>query len=272
MINIIRNGLSLLLLTVPAGVAVADDAVHPFITDKFSLQVGLFLPSKDLKLSVDGSIAGINQEFDWEAATGFSEDDEIFMAEAKWRFGKKWSLRAQYYEADKTGRAVLEEDVYWRNGIIAAGSSVTAGTEFSLYRAFFGRSFDNRANVDTGIGLGLHWLEIGAFIRPDVNTIGDLSAAKVSGPLPNIGGWYYYSPSPKWFVGGRVDWLEASIDKYDGGIVNFSAGVNYQLFEYVGIGLKYQRFRLNVDIDEKRWNGSVTLDYDGPFIYLSGNW
>jgi hypothetical protein len=234
--------------------------------------MGVFMPSKNLKLSVDGSVAAINQEFDWEAATGFEDDDEVFMLEGKWRFGEKWSFRAQYYEADKSSKAVLEEDVYWRNNIIAAGSSVTAGTEFSLVRAFFGRSFDKNAKVDTGIGIGLHWLEIGAFINPDINTIGDVSAAKVSGPLPNVGGWYYYSPSPKWFIGGRLDWLDAKIDEYDGGITNLSAGVNYQLFQNVGIGVKYQLFRLNVNVDEDRWNGSVKLDYKGPFIYLSGNW
>jgi hypothetical protein len=262
----------LFLISLLATVANAEEEVHPFITDKFSVQMGLFMPSKNLKLSVDGAVAGVNQEFDWEAATGFEDDDEVFMLEGKWRFGEKWSFRAQYYETNKSSRAVLEEDVYWRNNIILAGSSVTAGTEFSLVRTFFGRSFDNRANVDTGIGLGLHWLEIGAFINPDVNTIGDLSAAKVSGPLPNFGAWYYYSPSPKWFLGGRLDWLDAKIDKYDGGITNVSAGVNYQLFQHVGIGVKYQLFRLNVNIDEDKWNGSVKLDYKGPFIYLSGSW
>jgi hypothetical protein len=262
----------LFLISLLATVANAEEEVHPFITDKFSVQMGLFMPSKNLKLSVDGAVAGVNQEFDCEAATGFEDDDEVFMLEGKWRFGEKWSFRAQYYETNKSSRAVLEEDVYWRNNIIAAGSSVTAGSEFSLVRTFFGRSFDNRANVDTGIGFGLHWLEIGAFINPDVNTIGDLSAAKVSGPLPNFGAWYYYSPSPKWFLGGRLDWLDAKVDKYDGGITNVSAGVNYQLFQNVGIGAKYQLFRLNVNIDEDKWNGSVKLDYKGPFIYLSGNW
>ena len=255
-----------------AAPAHADNEVHPFITDRFSVQMGVFMPAKDIKLSVDGAVAGISQEFDWEAATGFEDDDEVFMLEGKWRFGEKWSFRAQYYESDKTAEAVLEEDIYWRNSIIGAGSRVTAGTEFSLMRTFFGRSFDNRPNVDTGIGLGLHWLRIGAFIEPDVNTIGDLSAAKVSGPLPNIGAWYYYSPSPKWFIGGRLDWLDAKIDKYDGGITNVSAGVNYQLFENVGIGMKYQLFRLDVDLKEDKWNGGVLLDFNGPFIYLSGNW
>ena len=267
-----RKLVPLCLVSLLATAANAEDEIHPFISDKFSVQMGAFLPSKGLKLSVDGTAAAANQEFDWEAATGLRDDDEIFMLEGKWRFGEKWSVRAQYYESNNSSKAVLEENVYWRDNIIAAGSSVTAGTDFSLIRTLFGRSFDNRANVDTGIGLGLHWLEIGAFISPDVNSLGDLSAAKMSGPLPNIGAWYYYSPSPKWFLGGRLDWLEAKIDKYDGGITNVSAGVNYQLFRNVGIGMKYQLFRLNVNIDEDKWNGSVKLDYEGPFFYLSGNW
>lgn len=267
-----RNFLALIPLIVPTAAALADDEVHPFISSTFSLQVGVFMPSKDFKLSVDGTVAGGGQEFDWETATGFSENDEIFMLEGKWRFGQKWSFRAQYYDASKTSRTVLEEDVFWRNRVIPAGSGVTAGSDFSLIRAFFGRSFDNRANVDTGIGLGLHWLEIGAFIEPDLVFTGDFSAAKVSGPLPNIGAWYYYSPSPKWFLGGRLDWLDASVDKYSGGILNVSAGVNYQLFKHVGVGIKYQSFALNVDVKNDKWNGSAKLAFEGPFIYLSGSW
>jgi len=261
----------LCLVSLLATPALAEEEVHPFISSKYSIQLGAFLPRKDFKLTVEGTVAGIDREFDFEKATGFSEDDEVFMAEFKWRFGKKWSARLQYYESDQSRTAVLEEDVYWRNSIIAAGSSVTAGADFGLTRVFFGRSFDKRDSVDAGIGLGLHWLEIGAYIRPNINTIGDLSAARVSGPLPNIGAWYYYSPSPKWFLGGRLDWLEASIDKYDGGIINASAGVNYQMFSNFGIGLKYQFFRLNVDVDNDKWSGGAELDYNGPFLYLSAN-
>ena len=158
----------------------------------------------------------------------------------------------------------------------ASGPNIVAntnpGTDFSLVRAFVGRSFGSRENVDAGIGLGLHWLEIGAFIRPDLNTIGDLSSAKVSGPLPNIGGWYYYSPSSKWILGGRIDWLDASVDNYDGGILNLSAGVNYQLFKHVGIGVNYQTFGLDVNVKNDKWNGSIDLTWEGPYIYLSGNW
>ena len=51
------------LLSLPA---YAQDEVHPFISDKFSVQVGVFLPSKKFELSVDGTAAGISREINLE--------------------------------------------------------------------------------------------------------------------------------------------------------------------------------------------------------------
>ena len=237
------------------------------------MQAGVFLPSKDFHLSVDGSVSVVDQEFDFQRATGMSKDDQVFAFEFKWRFGKKWSVELQHFTTDQSEEAILEEDVAWRDQVILAGSSVKVGANFQLSRVFFGRSFGERVNVDTGVGLGVHWLEIGAFIEPDfITTFGDVSAAKVSGPMPSIGAWYYYSPSQKWFLGGRLDWLEANVGNYGGGILNVAAGVNYQMFKHVGIGVKYEVFRLNVDIDSDKWHGSTRLDYDGAFVYLSASW
>ncbi len=250
-----------------------DSNVHPFISSTYGIHAGVFFPSKDFRLSVNGSVVGTDQDFDFEKATGASKDDEIFAIEFKWRFGEKWSVELQHFTADQSTKAVLEEDITWRDQAILAGSSVIVGTNFYMTRAFFGRSFDWRDNVDAGIGLGVHWLEIGAFIEPDImTTFGDVSAAKVAGPLPNIGAWYQYSPSPKWVIAGRVDWLEANVGIYKGGILNVAAGVNYQMFKRVGFGVKYELLRLDLDIDDDKWQGSTQLDYDGAFVYLSASW
>lgn len=260
------------LVCVFTATANADDEVHPFISSKYTIKLGAYSSSRDFKLSVGTSVSGIAPEFDFERATGISEDHQVFMAEFKWRLGEKWSTRMQYFEADHGDKkVVLKENVYWRNQILAAGSNVTAGTNFSLTRVFLGRSFDRHAKVDAGIGFGLHLLAIGSFVKPDFNTIGDFSAASVSGPMPNIGGWYFYSPSPKWIFGGRIDWLKASAGKFDGGILNVSAGANYQMFSHVGLGLSYQLFRLDVDVAESNWHGGINLEYTGPYFHISAS-
>ena len=250
-----------------------ESGVHPLLNSKYAIQAGVYFPSKDFRIGVDGSVSGDDQDFDFDEVAKLRDSDEVFALEFKWRFGEKWSSSLQYFKNELDGKAVLEEDIEWGDRLILAGSSVTAGTHLELTRVFFGRSFNSRDKVDTGIGLGIHWLDIGAFVRTEVNGVpGEKSTADVSGPLPNIGAWYHYSPAPKWLVGGRIDWLDASYDKYDGSIINFAAGANYQLFKYVGVGVKYQLFRLNVDINNKHWHGSAKLDYDGAFVYLSAQW
>jgi hypothetical protein len=143
-----------------------------------------------------------------------------------------------------------------------------------MSRLFFGRSFDNSPKYDYGLGLGIHWLETSAFLERDlIISFGESSAVSASGPLPNIGGWLYYSPSSKWLVGGRIDWLEASLGDYAGGIFNLAIGVNYQLMDHVGVGVKYQEFKLRVDIKKSDlWRGRLVTEYEGAYLYLSGNW
>ena len=193
--------------------------------------------------------------------------------EFTWRFGKKWSARMQYFSADRQGKAVLEEDITWEDEVIQAGSSVSAGTDFQLSRVFFARSFDSAPHHDWGIGIGIHQLQIGAFIERDfLTSFGEISAVSVSGPLPNIGTWYYYSPSEKWYIGGRFDWFEASVGEYDGGLTNIAVSVNYQLLRNFGVGLKYQDFSFHANVNKSSWHGKVKLSFAGAFVYLTGSW
>jgi hypothetical protein len=258
------------------GLALADEPAdaHPFLSAKFNVQLGVYSPRRDITVRVDGSIAGENGSIDFDDELGARQRDDIFAAELIWRFGKKWSLRTQYFDSSGSKSSVLATDIEWGDDIIEAGSSVTAGTSFTLSRIFFGRSFDNSPKYDYGIGLGLHWLKTGAFIERDIIiSFGEASTVSASGPLPNIGGWLYYSPSSKWLVGGRLDWLQASVGDYAGGILNLALGANYQLTDHFGVGAKYQVFELNADVKKSNiWRGRMNTEFEGAYVYLSGNW
>ena len=69
-----------------------------------------------------------------------------------------------------------------------------------------------------------------------------------------------------------LDWLSASVGDYSGGILNSSVGVNFQLLKHLGVGLSYQYFRLDVDVDSNDWKGAAEINYRGPFLSLTTNW
>ena len=95
---------------------------------------------------------------------------------------------------------------------------------------------------------------------------------RAAAPLPNIGAWYTYSISPNWAFKGRLDWFGASIDDYDGELINASAGLNYQVLKNFGLGIHYNHFNLDVGIQKPDWRGEIRTTYEGIFASASFYW
>ena len=253
-----------------------QNPVHPWLEDDFVMSLGVFVPRKEFKLSVDGEVPG--REIDFRQLTGASETQSTASVNARWKFGDDWSVAGQYWSTDESGKAVLSEDVYWGDNVLRAGSNVKAGVDVDVARVFFGREFfTDEKQHEFGVGGGLHWLRIGAFIEGEM-FVNDESrgvrreSVSAEMPLPNIGAWYWRSLSPRWLLTTHVDWFSASIDEYKGSLWNLGAGFQYQISDHIGLGLSYQYFRIDVEVDKSSWDGDVQLTQDGAFLSLNINW
>lgn len=256
--------------------AQSQNDVHPWLEDDFIINLGAYLPSKDFKIRVDGEIPG--REIDFDEGVAVTDDDSTGALSFRWNFGEKWSLDGQYYATDDSAEAVLTEDVTWRDRVLRAGSNVGAGVKLDLARVFFGREFFTTApHHEFGMGVGLHWLQIEAFIEGEVfvndqSTGFQRESVSADLPLPNIGAWYWYSLSSRWLLSSHLDWFSASIDEYSGDLWNIGAGVQFQAWDNVGFGLSYQLLQVDVDIDKPSWHGNAELTQDGPFLSVNFNW
>ena len=251
--------------------------VHPYLTQKFFLDTGIYFTDRSATVSVAGSVTGPNDPIDLEGQFGLDRSDETFSLNFGWRFGKKWELGAQYFESSGARSAVLGEDIEWNDIVFGQGTNVIAGQDFRLIRMFFGRKFESSERQDFGVGAGIHWLELGVFIEGDIIVNGGANpfrreSVNAEMPLPNIGAWYMYSVSPNWAVKARVDWFSAEVGDYDGELINASLGMNYQMFEHFGVGVSYNFVDLDVTISKSDWKGRAQLSYEGVFANLSFYW
>ena len=190
--------------------------VHPYLTNKIFVDLGIYLPDRDTRLGVDGVISGVNEDFDFERATGVKQSDETLAIDFGWQFAKKWSLFASYFKSTGATGAVLTEDIEWKDVVFPAGSNTVIGQEFSVTRVFFGYEFDTSARHEIGIGLGIHQIKFTGFIHGEILTTGgpNVSRAEIVGvevPLPNIGIWYNYSISPNWVFRSHFEWMDAKL-------------------------------------------------------------
>jgi hypothetical protein len=275
------NTLAATLVLLPALIfsttAIAQDSseYHPWLSDRFHIALGAFARDQNFSIRADGS--NPEEEIDFDETLGVDDSDTSGSLTFRWNIGRKWSLWGQTWKVNSTGGAVLTEDVDFEDLVFQQGSFVNAGVENTVIRVFFGRTFSTGPRHEFGLGLGFHWLELGAFIEGEalINDIpsgfqrGDVSA---DGPMPNIGGWYYFSPSKRWLFEARLDWLDVSVGDYSGGIFNSQVGINFQAFQHLGVTLAYNYFSLNADVDSGDWRGGAELRYRGPFLALTTNW
>ena len=257
-----------------AAAQTADD-YHPFLSDKFSIELGVFWPQIDFTAQVDGSHP--EEEIDLDEALNLKGNQAAASANFRWRFGKKWSFWAQAWSTNNTGKAELEEDVAWEDVVFKEGSFVKGGVELDVLRAFLGREFNLGPQHEIGVGLGLHWMNLDTFMEGEIfiddsATEFHTATASAEFPMPNFGAWYMYSWSPKWMFQTRIDWLSATIGDYSGSLWDAQAGVNYQAFKNIGFGLYYKGFVLDLDIDKSDWQGRADLNQNGPLLTVTATW
>ena len=273
---ILRLCMLTIVLLVPVVASAQDgDALHPLLESRWTVNVGAFFPDQNFQLKANGALPG--DEVDFDERVGVSNSETTPVLTARWRFGEKWSLWGQAWRTENSGKAELVEDVEWQDLVFAAGTNVAGGIDTSVVRIFAGRTMLSGPRHELGIGLGLHWFEIEAYLQGDVLTSeGDLSFARSSAdaalPLPNIGGWYHFALTDRWLFEVQLDWLSASVGDYSGSLLNGAIGVQWQLMKNVGVSLKYQGFQLNGDITKNSWRGGAELENRGALLSITANW
>jgi len=262
-----------LLIAMPLSPVVAKELdssgnYHPFLSDTFHIGVGLWRPKAEITIGVnDESIDG-------------SESQSTGSLDFRWRFTKNWSFQGTYWALDTAAGATLTDDIEFGDEIFLKGSNVAAGLDTRIARFFFGRSFFRTPSTDWGVGAGIHWLQLDAFIQGDIQTIPaqdppltgreDVSAGV---PLPNLGIWYSYSWSPKWILITRLDWLDVTIEEISGSLYDASVGFNYQMSDHFGISLAINYFKLDVSIKDQDWNNAaLDTSQTGPLLHITWNW
>ncbi|UCE93479.1 MAG: hypothetical protein JSV73_11880 [Flavobacteriaceae bacterium] len=253
-----------------------EEAKNPILTDKFYIEAGAFFPSKNIKLGADASSP--DDEIDFNETLGLNDNETTYFVNFEWRWNKKWRLTAETFGINNAAKATLDTTLVFDEFTFEKGSNVRAGVEFSLYRVFVGRLISSGQKHSLGGGLGVHALNIGAFIEGNIKSNneeidGEFRKSRVSAliPLPNLGFWYHWAPNEKWALIARTDWFGITIDKYSGGLWNISPGIRYQIVDRFGLGIDYRFLLFDAKVTEDNWKGKFNMDFTGPTITLHGN-
>jgi hypothetical protein len=262
---------TLILMPRPAVAAESPDLLGQAI----NVSLGTFLLEQDTKVQLNGE-AGPGTPLDWERTFG-DQDSTRFRVDAFWRFADRHKLRFLWFNNSTDSARDLEEDVDWGGVTYPVGARINAEFDLDVYELAYEYAFLRRDNWEVSASVGLHWTSMLLALSGTVQVGGEDPVSEearregsVDLPLPvlglrglwNIGGAFWFDASAQYFA--------LSIDDVDGSLSDLRVAAVWQPRRWLGLGLGYNRFAVDVDVDTDKFNGTLDWAYQGPMLFLSG--
>ena len=261
-----------LLVALPVGSAVADGP--DLLENPFSVSLGTFILNTDTDIRLDASNIDTGTEFNWESAFGGGNVSR-FRLDCTWRFKDRHRLRGMWFDYTRTRTGDTERQIEWGEEVFPVGLELTGEYKFSILELAYEYSFLKSEDLELSGTAGIHWTQFKASISgtletPEGGGTREASrAAKLDVPLPVIGGHALWRMGGDFWLDANVQIFSLSYDVYDGRVIDARIGVLWQPKNWVGVGIGYNRFDVDIDVEKNSFRGSLEWIYDGPQIFYN---
>jgi hypothetical protein len=263
-----------LLLGAPA--AFAEEAPN-LLTDSFQVALGTFIITSEPSVQLKGDTSS-GDKVDFDEALGGGDSQRIRL-DSFWRFGDtgRHKLKAIAFDMSRDNRRTFDEDIEWGGDIYPVGAEIEAEFSFTVIQFAYEYSFMRRENFELDASIGLHYTDLDSSLSAKAETsggtlTGDISnSASVAAPLPVVGMRGIWDLSHNFWLDATAQFFALSIDEYDGNLQDYRVLVTWQPKKWLGIGLGYNHFSIDVDVDASNFDGSLDWTYSGPMIFYSAS-
>ena len=171
----------------------------------------------------------------------------------------------------------FDRDIEWGGDVYPVGAKVDAEFSFTVIEVAYEYAFLRRDNYELDASIGLHYTDLSSSLKAKVEASGgtlteDISnSASVAAPLPVFGLRGIWDLSHNFWLDATAQFFALSIDQYDGNLQDYRVLVTWQPKTWLGVGLGYNRFSIDVDVDTSNFDGSLDWTYSGPMLFYSAS-
>lgn len=255
-----------------APTAVADDAPN-VLEDSWQLSLGVFTLDTDTEVRLNGDVQA-GTDVDWENTFG-SGDVTRFRIDGQWRFADRHKARFMWFNASRSESETIQEEIVWGDETFPVNAKVDGEFDFDVYELAYEYAFLRRETYELNASIGLHYTDLALSLAAKASTSGgslttDIKEeASVGAPLPVVGLRGLWRLPHNFWIDAQAQFFYLSIDDYDGNLQDYKVTVHWQPKRWLGFGLGYNRFAVDVDVDADQFNGSLDWTYEGPMLSYS---
>jgi len=264
-----RYWLIALVLLAP-GFALAQAPETELVNDKFYFRVGgqAFTRFRT-RVRIDSETLGQGTEITLEDATDMEEKVAVARLDGVYRFTDKHSMGFSYYDIDRTGTAILDEEITWDGEVFPVDLSVESLFRQEVFELSYAYTFLLRPKGVMAATVGLHTMRFTTGLR---ELGGDRERNNsTDAPLPSIGIRGQYRFGEKWRFVGKINWLDVTVGNYSGTFADTLLTVEHDTWDNVGLGFGINSFGLDVESGDAELKGRLDVNFDSFVVYFKGH-
>jgi len=267
---------ALLGLGLPCAPAMgADD--KDVLNQPFFVALGTYLVDTDTDLELNGRAGEAGTPINWDRTFGDGTLTRI-RVDAQWRFGdsQRHKVRALWFDSDRSGSKTTDRDIEFGGETFPVSTKVKGELQYQIMELAYEYAFLRRDTYELSASIGAYYVGFDSKLSATVTVEGEGTAERQVSrngsfdvPLPVLGlraQWVFpYDLSLD--IAGQ--YFTAAVDEYDGDLQNYRATLTWQPNKWVGLGIGYDWFSADLDVDASRFDGSVEWTFSGPMAYYS---
>lgn len=250
------------------------------LVDPFVFDVGGFIITSNVDGSLSGNANRDNQNLDFDKTFGTNGDQTRVRADFLWRITERQSVSFSYFNDSITRTKTLDQDIPWGDYTFLANAQVSAQTRFNIYEGAYQFTFLNNRDYKVGLTAGIHVDDLtiklagnATVTLPDgtVQTAAyQTKSSSLTAPLPVLGIGGVWAATPHLIVDASAQVFAYRYDGIDGNWNLLWAGATWMFSHHFGVGLGYNRFQTNLDLNKGSFNGRLNFGYQGAVLYIKG--
>ena len=167
----------------------------------------------------------------------------------------------------------IDRDIEWQGETFPISTKVKGESKFNIIELAYEYAFMRGDNYELTGTAGIHYTDFSVSLAANIND-GEVTRhvkkeGSVAAPLPVFGGHYLWRMGGNFWLDTSAQWFALSIDEYDGSVWDAKIDAIWQPSKWVGIGLGYNHFKVDVDVNKDKFNGNLNWEYDGPRIFYT---
>jgi len=217
------------------------------VPDKIRIGLGGMAAETYTDAGLGSTSSGIGASINFEDIFNLPESKDVWRFEVNWHLNKRQFLDFGYFELNRVGSRILQQDVEWGDFIFQANGKVTAGFESNFPYAAWRYSFLDLPQVRISGSAGIDYLTLKSDLSANGNVTdqsgtpipGDVTeSVSVSAPVPQFG------LQIDWMLTKRLAVLMylrqiyiSNLAGIDGGIGESAARLNWWYAKHAGISI-----------------------------------